>query len=110
MILSVLLQIDWSDLRYTVDDLSRTVYSFPVHIRVLLALTLIFILVILILLGVVLSSRIYKTGHVIKAESIRRKYEKVFRQLLFEDRVNSSDISPLFDKADLADAFNRQTI
>jgi HEAT repeat protein len=108
--LSIFLQIDWSDLQYTVDDFGRTVYSFPVHIRVLLAITLIFLLIIFILLAVVLSSRIYKTGRAIKKEQLRRKYQKVFKILLFEERTSGSHITGHFDKADLETEFHRETI
>ncbi len=109
-LLSIILQIDWSDLQYTVDDFSRKVYSFPVHIRVLLAITLIFLLIILILLAVVLSSRIYKTGRLIKQEELRRKYQKIFRVLLFEERVSNSGITDYFDAADLSEKLNRENI
>ena len=110
MILSRILQIDWSDLQYTVDDFGRTIYSFPIHIRVLLAITLIFILIILILLGVVLSSRIYKTGRAIKKEELRNKYQKIFRVLLFDERTNVEDITSFFDSVDLNEKFSRETI
>ncbi len=108
--LSIFLQIDWSDIQYTVNDFSRTVYSFPVHIRVLLAVTLIFLLVILILLGVVLSSRIYKTSRVIKRQMLQEKYQKVFRVLLFEERTNGANITGFFDPKDLKTTFYRETI
>ena len=110
MLLSLILQIDWSNLQYTVDDLGRTVYSFPVHIRVLLAVALIFLLIVFILLGVVLSSRIYKTARVIKKEELQIKYQKIFRELLFEERQEVSDIKNYFDATDLKEQFNRETI
>ncbi len=110
MILSVLLQIDWSDLQYNVDDFSRTVYSFPIHIRLLFAVTLIFVLIILILLGVVLSSRIYKTSRAIRREELQEKYQQVFRVLLFDDKSSGDDIIKYFDPGDLKDKFNRETI
>lgn len=108
--LSILLQIDISDLQYTVDDFSRTVYTFPVHIRVLLAITLIFLLIILVLLGIVLSSRIYKTGRAIKSEELRNKYQQILRVLLFDDRDGNSEIVSFFDPKDLEENFSRETI
>lgn len=109
-LISILLQIDWSDLQYTVDDLGRTVYSFPVHIRILLAVTLIFLMVILVLLAVILGSRIYKTGRVIKREELRTKYQQVFRELLFEDNITGPGIKDAFDTKDLKDKFHREII
>ncbi len=106
----ILLQIDWSDLQYTVDDWGRTVYSFPVHIRILLAITLIFLMVILILLAVILGSRIYKTGRAIKREQLRKKYQQVFRELLFEDQITGPGIKESFDVKDLKDTFHREII
>jgi hypothetical protein len=109
-IAGIFLQIDWSDLSYTVDDLGRTVYSFPVHIRILLAITLIFLMIILILLAVILGSRIYKTGRVISREQIRKKYQQVFRELLFEDNITGPGIKDAFDEADLKNRFHREVI
>ncbi len=105
-----ILLIDWSDLKYSLEDFSRTVYSFPIHIRVLLAVTLIFLLIILILLGVILSSRIYKTGRLIKRHDLQRKYQKIFSVLLFEDRVKNASIINYFDAKDLSEKFNREII
>jgi hypothetical protein len=109
-LLNIYLQIDWSDLSYTVDDLGRTVNSFPVHIRILLAITLIFLMVILALLAIILSSRIYKTGRVLKREKLRKKYQEVFRQLLFEDDITGPGIKDAFDQRDLTDKFHREII
>ncbi len=109
-LLSIFLQINWSDLQYTADEFGRAVYNFPVHIRVLFAVTLIFILIILILLGVVLSSRIYKTGRSIKRDQLRKKYQKIFSELLFEERAFDGSIIDTFDKNDLSIRFNRETI
>lgn len=107
---TILLQIDWSDLQYTVDDLGRTVYSFPVHIRILLAVTLVFLMVILVLLAVILGSRIYKTSRVIKRDQLRKKYQEVFRQLLFEDNITGPGIKDAFDVKDLKNTFHREII
>jgi predicted Holliday junction resolvase-like endonuclease len=90
--------------------MERTVYTFPVHIKVLLAVTLIFVIVILVLLGVVLSSRIYKTNRAIKREQLRKKYQKIFRELLFEDQLLEQSILQTVDKNDLTIEFNRETI
>ncbi len=110
MLLTFLLQIDWSDIQYNVDDFSKTIYSFPIHIRLLFAVTLIFILMILILLGIVLSSRIYKTSRALKKEEIREKYQKILRVLLFEEKISEAEMMKHFDQKDLADDFNRETI
>ena len=109
-ILIIFLQIDWSDLQYSVEDFGRTVYSFPIHIRILIAVTLIFLLFILILLAIVLSSRIYKTGRLIKRDDLQRKYQKIFRVLLFEDRVSKNEINNFFDPKDLLEKYNREII
>ena len=109
-LLSIIILIDFSDLQYSLDDFSRTIYSFPIHIRVLLLVSLIFLLIILILLAVVLSSRIYKTRRLIKSEKLRRKYQNIFRVLLFEERIESSNITNYFDTKDLSDNFNRKII
>ena len=109
-ILIIFLQIDWSDLQYSVEDFGRTVYSFPIHIRILIAVTLIFLLFILILLAIVLSSRIYKTGRLIKRDDLQRKYQKIFRVLLFEDRVSNNEINNFFDPKDLLEKYNREII
>ena len=109
-LLTIILQIDWSELQYAADDFGRTVYSFPIHIRVLLAITLIFLLIILVLLAVVLSSRIYKTSRLIKRNELHIKYQQVFRVLLFEERVNGNGIREYFDAKDLSDQFNREII
>jgi hypothetical protein len=110
MLLNYLMQIDWSDLQYNVDDFGRTVYSFPIHIRILFAITLIFILIILILLGIVLTSRIYKTSHAIRREHIRSKYQKILSVLLFDDGTVNEEIKKHFDANDLSDDFNRDII
>ena len=109
-ILIIFLQIDWSDLQYSIEDFGRTVYSFPIHIRILIAVTLIFLLFILILLAIVLSSRIYKTGRLIKRDDLQRKYQKIFRVLLFEDRVSKNEINNFFDPKDLLEKYNREII
>jgi HEAT repeat protein len=109
-ILSIFLQIDWSDLSYTVDDLGRTVNSFPVHIRILLAITLVFLMIILVLLAVILGSRIYKTGRLVKREDLRQKYQQIFRELLFGDSISGPGIKDAFDQKDLNDKFLREII
>jgi len=110
ILLSLLLQIDLSELQYAIDDFSRTMYSFPVHIRILLGVTLGFLVIILILLGVVLGSRIFKTGRSIKREQIRNKYQKVFRILLFEERSEGVNITEFFEEKDLKNSFHREVI
>ncbi len=109
-ILFILQRINWSELNYTYDEYGKTVYSFPVHIRLLLATTLIFLLVILILLGIILSSRIYKTGRAIKKNNIKLKYQSVLSKLLFEERISIENISGHFDKVDKEKRFNRNVL
>ena len=105
-----ILQINWSDLQYTIDDLGRAVYSFPVHIRALLVITLIFVIIILILLAVVLGSRIFKTGRARKRNELHEQYQKVFKVLLFEDRIVPTKIQGYFNPVDLRIKFNREII
>lgn len=109
ILLSILIQIDWSDLQYTVDDFGRTVYSFPVHIRVLLAVTLIFLIVILILLGVILGSRIYKTGRSLRKDELKKRYQKIFSVLLFEEHAGGT-LADRFDPKDTRNKFHRETL
>jgi hypothetical protein len=109
-LLSFILQIDWTDLQFTVDDFGRTVYSFPIHIRILLGVTVLFMLIILILLGVIMASRIYKTKRVIRKKMLLKKYQPVFRKLLFEEGIESGDIPGLFDSVDLKKKFHRETL
>jgi hypothetical protein len=67
-------------------------------------------MVILILLAVILGSRIYKTGRQIKREQLRKKYQQVFRELLFEDSITVPAIKDSFDIKDLKNNFHREII
>lgn len=109
-LLILLQEINWSELNYTYNEFGKTVYSFPVHLRVLLSIALIFVIIILILLGVVLSSRIYKTGIAIKREQLKTKSQKIFGQLLFDDRKERNEIPGFFKTIDLNNKFNRSVV
>lgn len=107
-----LLQIDWTDLQYTADEVSRDVYSFPVHIRVLIAVTILFLVIILILLGVIMGSRIYKTQRENKRILLRKKYQPVFTRILFEsdEALNDEEVYKLFEETDLKIPYHREII
>lgn len=107
---SIFLQVHWSDLQYSVDEAGRSIYNFPVQIRVLIGLTILFLIVILTLLGVIMGSRIYKTKRVNKKIEIQKKYQSVFHQLVFEDALNDTMILSAFDKTDLDTSYNRLII
>lgn len=107
-----ILQIDWSNIQYTADEFSRTLYSFPVHIRFLLGVTVVFLIFIFILLNIILGSRIYKTKLLGKRKRIREKYKPLFTRLLFEDESLLLDpkLSDQFDEEDLRDNYHRSII
>lgn len=107
-----LLQIDWSNIQYTVDEFSRTLYSFPVHIRLLIGVTVLFLFLIFILLNVILGSRIYKTKLLNQRKNIREKYKPLLTRLLFEDESLLLDPNLLdqFDQEDLGKKYNRSIL
>lgn len=109
-LLNILLQVNWSNVEYTFEDIRKSVYTFPVQIRVLLIMTLIFIIVILVLLGIIMSSRIYKTLRHNKRVEIRKKYQNIFHQLIFEEAQSEERIRNKFTNSDLTIALNRETI
>ena len=106
------LQIDWTDLQYTADEVSRDVYSFPVHIRVLIGVTILFLAIILILLAVIMGSRIYKTQRENKRILLRKKYQPIFTRILFESDEALSDeaVYKLFEETDLKIPYHREII
>lgn len=108
----MLLQIAFDKLSTATDQFSRFVYSFPVHIRILIGIALLFVLIVLILFAVILGSRIYKNKLARRQSEIRKKYKPVFSQLLFEDdeRLLTSDFFQLFDKSDLQQEHNHYFI
>ncbi len=106
----ILLQINFSDVQYSVDEAGRTLYSFPVQIRILIGVTILFMLVILVLLGIIMGSRIYKTKRSTKKAELLKKYQPVFRQLLFDDAPIIEKAKSMFDTTDLQIPFNRITI
>src|SRR3569832_1363944 len=104
---TVFLQIDFSDFRYTFDEFGKTIYSLPVHIRILLAVTALILLIILVLLGVILGSRIYKTRRYSRRIMLRQKYQQIFRELLFEDdKIMSESFEKVFSAGDLENTYN----
>ena len=107
-----LLQIDWTNLQYTADEVTRDVYSFPVQIRILIGVTFLFLLIIIILLMVILGSRIYKTQRENKRNFLRKKYQQVFTHLLFEDDIliNDEEVLRHFELADLKIQFHREIL
>lgn len=107
-----ILQIDWSNVQYTFDEFGRTLYSFPVQIRLLLGLTLIFIICIFILLNIILGSRVYKTKLLNKRKQLRDKYKPLFTRILFEDDSLLLDPGLLshFDKEDLEKVRHREIL
>ena len=109
-LLNILLQVNWSNVEYTFEDIRKSVYTFPVKIRILLVMTLIFIIVILFLLGIIMSSRIYKTLRHNKRVEIRKKYQNIFHQLIFEEAQSEERIRNKFTNTDLTIALNRETI
>lgn len=106
------LQIDWTDLQYTADEVSRDVYSFPVHIRVLIGVTILFLAIILILLAVIMGSRIYKTQRENKRILLRKKYQPIFTRILFDSDEALSDeaVYKLFEETDLKIPYHREII
>ncbi len=67
-------------------------------------------IIILILLGVIMGSRIYKTKRLNKKTELLKKYQPVFRQLLFDEGLDEKKVLSMVDKADLAIPFNRTTL
>lgn len=108
----MILQINWTDIQYTSEEMGRSVYEFPLHIRVLFAITLLLVALILSLLFVVISSRIIKTNHEIRRRRIKDKYIDIFHQILFGDeaQLEGDRIFELIDKKDLRNLFNREVI
>lgn len=107
-----LLQIDWTDLQYTADEVSRDVYSFPVHIRVLIGVTILFLAIILVLLAVIMGSRIYKTQRENKRILLRKKYQPIFTRILFEsdEALSDEEVYKLFEETDLKIPYHREII
>ncbi len=105
----MLLQIDIYEIPNTTDEWGKLFYSFPVHIRILMGVILIFCLIITVLFAVIIGSRIFKTGRVGLGKRLRKKYQPVLTQLLFEDdsRLLSDSLLSLFSKKDLSDRHHR---
>ncbi|HQV99489.1 MAG TPA: HEAT repeat domain-containing protein [Bacteroidia bacterium] len=105
-----MLQLNFNDLQYSVDEVGRSIYSFPVHIRILIGVTILFMLIILILLAVIMGSRIFKTKRSNKKAELHKKYQPVFRNLIFEEALDRNKVLSMFDRIDLDTPFNRTTI
>jgi len=108
----IFLQIDLYEIPTSADEWGKLFYSFPIHIRILMGVILIFCMVITILFAVIIGSRIFKTNRNSTAKLIQRKYQPVFTQLLFEDdsRLLSDSFFTLFDKKDLQDKHRRSVL
>lgn len=109
-LLTIFLQVNWSDVEYTVDEVSRSVYVFPVTIRVLIGVTLLFLVIILVLLGIIMGSRIHKTRRANKVIEIKKKYQPVFTELVFNEQLTREQVISRFDPIDLKTPFNRLNI
>jgi hypothetical protein len=109
-LLSIFLQVNWSDVEYTVDDLSRSVYVFPVTIRVLIGVTLLFLLIVLVLLGIIMGSRIHKTRRANKMVELHKKYQPIFTALVFNDELTKAEVVSKFDPIDLKTPYNRMIV
>ncbi len=107
-----LLQIYFSEIPQSADEWGKLLYSFPVHIRILMVVILLFCLVITILFAIILGSRIFKTSRTRTERFIQKKYQPVLTQLLFEDddRLISGTFFTLFDKKDLKDKHRRKVL
>jgi len=110
LLANILLQLNFNDLQYSVDEVGRSIYSFPVHIRILIGVTILFMLIILILLAVIMGSRIFKTKRSNKKAELHKKYQPVFRNLIFEEALDRDKVLSMFDRIDLDTPFNRTTI
>ena len=110
LLANILLQLNFNDLQYSVDEVGRSIYSFPVHIRILIGVTILFMLIILILLAVIMGSRIFKTKRSNKKAELHKKYQPVFRNLIFEEALDRNKVLSMFDRIDLDTPFNRTTI
>jgi len=108
----IFLQIDLYEIPTSADEWGKLFYSFPIHIRILMGVIIIFCMVITILFAVIIGSRIFKTNRNSTAKMIQRKYQPVFTQLLFEDdnRLISDTFFTLFDKKDLTDKHRRSVL
>lgn len=101
-----LLQINWTDIQYTSEEMDRAIYAFPLHLRVLIAITLSFIAIVLILLFIILSSRIRKTKRAGRKVALQKKYQVIFSSLLYDDDPNYT----IIDAKDLVHRFDRDTL
>lgn len=107
-----LLQIDLYEIPNTADEWGKLFYSFPIHIRLLIGVILVFCVVITVLFAVIIGSRIFKTNRFSTSRQMQRKYQPVFTQLLFEDdsRLLSESFFTLFDKKDLSNSHRRSVL
>lgn len=87
-------------------------YTFPLHIRILIGITLGFVVVVILLLMVIMGSRIYKTRRERQREVLRRKYQPVFMELLFgtDDDLIEQEVIGRFDPVDLKTPYNQEIL
>jgi hypothetical protein len=107
-----LLQINWSDIQYNSQELGRTVYSFPLHLRVLGIITAVFLLITLLLLLTILGSRIVKTKRSLKRSDLQRAFQPALSRLLFETEKEpgETEIRQAFGEMDLKQPFIRKSL
>lgn len=107
-----LLQINWSDIQYGSEGVNRTVYSFPLHIRILWLITFSFVLLILILLLFVITSRIVKTKRTIRRADLIKQYQPILSELLFghETDPDRETVRNIFGEEVLSDPFKRDIL
>lgn len=107
-----LLQISWTDIQYSQEELERSVHVFPLHLRVLVACTLFLICISLVFLFIIMTSRIRKTKKEWRKKRLLEKYSPVFTEWLYsdEDAGNEKDIPDQFDRKDLASMESRNVL
>ncbi|MFM8433065.1 MAG: HEAT repeat domain-containing protein [Bacteroidota bacterium] len=110
--LIALLQISWTDIEYSQEELERAVHVFPVHLRVLVACTLFLVCISLIFLFIVFTSRIRKTKREWWKVRLLEIYSPVFNELLFSnmDLSNEGKVKDCFSKKDLIKKESRKIL
>lgn len=106
-----LLQIDWSDIQYGSEGVNRTIYSFPLHIKILWLITFSFILLTLILLLIVIASRIIKTKRTIRRSDLVKQFQPILSELLFNHADSDREsVRKEFGEETLSDPFKRDIL
>ncbi|MFM2136823.1 MAG: hypothetical protein RL021_2223, partial [Bacteroidota bacterium] len=107
-----LLQINWTEMQYSSRELDRAVYNFPLHLRVLFAITLVFLLLTFLLLMIILTSRIVKTRRSLHREDLRKAFQPILSELLFGGHAepDAETILKQFASIDLSKRFIRKVL